>query len=353
MSPSLRQFRAVARWALSRLLWMTGALDRAKRTLVDQDAILVLTLHRVLTADERKRAFSEDAIVVSRENFEALTSHLAEHFDVARLSDLTGGSWPANSRRPRVAVTFDDGWQDNYQPVLDAVAKHRTPVTIFVCSGLTGRHSPFWPEHVRGLLADASEAERQQTIASLKRLPRVDRDAAIETLAEKSAHRLAPRAGSPDATMSWQTLETLNRAGVAIESHAKSHEILTTLDAADLERELVESRDELSGRLARPVRILAYPNGNHSPQVRQAARAAGYSLGLAVGEGLWTKTSDRFAIPRVNVSDSRLSDFGGKFSAIAFEYAVIWRAVRAFEKAQGAPQQSVNSPAAGRVRQPE
>jgi len=342
--PAVRNF---ARWSFIRWLWATGSLGRARRALVEGNAILVLTLHRVLTDVERSRAHSEPGIVVSRENFEALMEYLAGHYQVMRLAELASGAWPPPSGKPRVAVTFDDGWQDNFEPVLAEARRRATPLTIFVCSDLTGMQSPFWPEHVRALLSGTSEAERQQTIAKLKTLAKAERTTAIQRLAERSDAGPADRnrlVATVDATMSWDALQQLQRAGVDIESHAKSHEILTTLTETEAGYELSESRKVLREKLGRDGRVLAYPNGNHSSTIRRLAREAGYGLGCAVAEGFWTAGQDRLAIPRVNICDSRLAGADGKFSALRFEYAVVWRAwqahlrrARKFEQTAGVP----------------
>ena len=74
----------------------------------------VLLYHRVLPKEE-KEIFSSPHIVVSTTNFEKQLDFIANHYQVTSLEELAallaGGKLPS----PRlVAVTFDDGWEDNY-----------------------------------------------------------------------------------------------------------------------------------------------------------------------------------------------------------------------------------------------
>ena len=126
----------------------------------------------------------------------------------------------------KVSFNFDDGWQDNYEPVLAEVRRRATPITIFVCSDLTGTQSPFWPERVQCALAGSGDAECERTIAGLKTLAKAERGPAIERLIAQQSNGNKPGDNSADTTMNWETLASLTRAGVDIESHGRSHEIL-------------------------------------------------------------------------------------------------------------------------------
>ena len=44
--------------------------------------------------------------------------------------------------------------------------------------------------------------------------------------------------------------------------------------------------------------------------------------------GLWTKKTNSFAIPRVNICEYHLVDKEGNFSPLIFDYAVVWAAAK-------------------------
>jgi hypothetical protein len=63
--------------------------------------------------------------------------------------------------------------------------------------------------------------------------------------------------------------------------------------------EIVQSRRELEDGLSEPVWSFAYPYGYHSPAVRLAVQAAGYSSACAVKNALSHEKDDVFGIARV------------------------------------------------------
>jgi peptidoglycan/xylan/chitin deacetylase (PgdA/CDA1 family) len=90
----------------------------------------------------------------------------------------------------------------------------------------------------------------------------------------------------------WSELRELAGAGWEIGSHSCSHPHLTTLDDAELRRQLVSSREACERELGTPCGSLAYPYGDCDERVMAAAGAAGYARAgalesrLAAGEPL-------------------------------------------------------------------
>jgi peptidoglycan/xylan/chitin deacetylase (PgdA/CDA1 family) len=106
--------------------------------------------------------------------------------------------------------------------------------------------------------------------------------------------------GNELATMDWTMLRGLADHGIEIGSHTVSHAHLPDLSAAELKRELEESREHVEDELRRPCRYVAYPFGENDARVREAARTAGYSAGFSLRPT--AKRDDvRFAYPRVEV----------------------------------------------------
>lgn len=105
--------------------------------------------------------------------------------------------------------------------------------------------------------------------------------------------------GEPVA--SWEQVGALAAAGVEIGSHGRHHQRLGPLDAATRERELSGSLAELRERLAAPLPIVAYPNGDHDESVCAAAREAGYELAYSTAKGRNGAGAAPFALKRVSV----------------------------------------------------
>jgi peptidoglycan/xylan/chitin deacetylase (PgdA/CDA1 family) len=100
---------------------------------------------------------------------------------------------------------------------------------------------------------------------------------------------------------SWPELVRLERAGVRIGSHGRTHARLPSLDDAALGAELSGSLDELRLRLERPSSIFSYPYGDADARVRAAAAAHGYALAYTTEPGRNGLGSDPYGLRRVSV----------------------------------------------------
>jgi peptidoglycan/xylan/chitin deacetylase (PgdA/CDA1 family) len=105
--------------------------------------------------------------------------------------------------------------------------------------------------------------------------------------------------GEPIA--SWEEVDELARAGVAIGSHTRHHRRLTTLDPAEREAELTGSLAELRERLPGGAVVLAYPNGDHDDAVCAAAREAGYGAAFTTEKGRNGAGTDPYRLRRVSI----------------------------------------------------
>lgn len=162
-----------------------------------------------------------------------------------------------------LAVTFDDGYKSVLELGLPVLEPLGAPGTIFVPTDFVGSPEPMsWT--------------------------------GIEEWTEGS-HRdeLVP--------LDWDELRHLVDAGWEVGSHTCSHPRLPEIDAAAVERELTDSKAEITARLG-ACPSLAYPYGAVSPPVIEAARAAGYDTAAALDRRM--RASERLRWPRVGVYES-------------------------------------------------
>ena len=74
-------------------------------------------------------------------------------------------------------------------------------------------------------------------------------------------------------------LGAIQRAGVTIGSHTRSHVFMTNETRERVVEEVRESRNEIERRLGTEVRHFAYPSGFFNSSVVNAVAAAGYQYG--------------------------------------------------------------------------
>jgi peptidoglycan/xylan/chitin deacetylase (PgdA/CDA1 family) len=105
--------------------------------------------------------------------------------------------------------------------------------------------------------------------------------------------------GEPVA--SWDEVRGLDSAGVRIGSHTRHHRLLTSLDRTTRREELEGSLADLRERIADPLEILAYPNGDHDATVCRESRAAGYAAAFTTAKGRNGAGADLHCLKRVSV----------------------------------------------------
>jgi peptidoglycan/xylan/chitin deacetylase (PgdA/CDA1 family) len=82
----------------------------------------------------------------------------------------------------------------------------------------------------------------------------------------------------PGRLTSTQVKE-FNDNGMEISSHSVSHGNLSTMSAANLKNELVNSKKTLEELIGKEVNTIVYPTGAYNNSVIDAAKAAGYQFG--------------------------------------------------------------------------
>ena len=168
--------------------------------------------------------------------------------------------------RPRVAITFDDGYADNYQYVYPALARHCLPATFFVTVGLMeqDREVVEWFARMRGTGYEA----------------------------------IRP--------LDWRQVREMRRAGMSIGVHTYSHPNLALLGPREAYRELAVAREIVEQRLGEPARLLAYPYGVVNKHVTGQTIELAAEAGFEHAGMMWfrqvEKTDSRLAIPRFDIA---------------------------------------------------
>lgn len=302
-----------------------GGLWWAKRRLAKRRSIIVLTMHRVLEDADIHRTQSLPGIIMRRPTFEQLAAYVARRYEPV---DVSRTSPDQDSAKLRIAFTFDDGWIDNHSTAFPIAQAYGIPMTIFVCPGLAGLNTPFWPERVAASLRVAQGTVRDEVIEQvIERL----KLSSIEDRCQAIAACDSVGAGGPDGSLTWERITEMDRLGVVFGSHTHTHQILTAVPESTARLEVLESKAAIERALNKPCSLFAYPNGNHSLPIRTLLAEAGFELAFTARRGPWTAGCDRYAIPRVNVYEGNVTGPSGHFSPAMFEYTLFWRAWRAME----------------------
>lgn len=360
------KLRRSLRWIWIYFLYCSGLTKLAKNWIKTSQAVVVLTLHRVLEDDKDfSRGFSPKGMVVRKTTFESLLNYLTTHCELIALSDAPAAQ-KRLAARPQVAISFDDGWKDTFLVAFPLMKTHKIPFSVFVCPGLMGKSFPFWPEKLLACFRAATtdiglrekltetlasvnianvyddslsdlEEKTESVIGQIKNWPAQRREVFLNQILASGTLDCYLSEEQTEATATCEEVIALSFEGATIGSHTLHHVLLRDLPESELEVELRQSKSEIERFLKKPCLALAYPNGTWTPGVRLMAERAGYSMAFTNEPGAWLSSSDVFLIPRINIWEGAVTGPSKKFSKAVFEYAAYWRSyirARMGEKAE-------------------
>ena len=189
--------------------------------------------------------------------FEAQMRYLAENqWNVVPLKEIVdamqyGETLPEHT----VALTFDDGYKDNYTVAYPILKQHKFPATLFI-----------YPNYI----------------------------------------------SNGGAALTWDELKVMAADPIiSIQSHTYTHPDLGKVSRrggaeVKLKHELVDSKKTLEGKLGIKIDTLAYPYGVFNPKVLSLTKAAGYRSAFTIGTRpipyVGEKPTDMWTVPRIMVN---------------------------------------------------
>jgi peptidoglycan/xylan/chitin deacetylase (PgdA/CDA1 family) len=101
--------------------------------------------------------------------------------------------------------------------------------------------------------------------------------------------------------LSAAAIRRMIAGGWELDTQGRSHADLVTLDAAQLKREVADTRRILQRRYGVPVHWFCYPSGHYDATVVAAVRAAGFRGSTTVVPGWARRSDDPYRLPRLRV----------------------------------------------------
>ncbi len=269
---------------------------------------LVLCYHRV--NDDGHSVFPGTPLALFRRQMEALR----RNFAVLPLQELWEKSRRGDLPENGVAITFDDGYRDNYENAFPILRELGLPATIFLTTDALDRGDLIWHDRVFDAFHRTRKADARASLAAeLARLRRTspgERDRRIEELLlELGIEPGAPRGWEK---LTWQQVREMSRGGISFGAHTLDHPILTFVSEEEARRQIRDSKERIEKELGSKVTMFAYPNGGASDFNRSTERMVeeeGFSLAVTTVAGANDESTNPFALHRTGMwgSDPRLS----------------------------------------------
>lgn len=196
----------------------------------------------------------QDAYDITPELLESEILYLKTHgYSTITFRDLyTALSGSSTLPEKPVILSFDDGWENQYRYAFPLLKKHGVVGTFYVYTNPIGRN-PHW--------------------------------------------------------MTWSQVIEMNKAGMEIGGHSRTHPYLTKIvDNKLLDKEIREPKEIIEQRLGHKIDTFAYPFGFYNARVVAAVERAGYLTARNVFKGVWQDMPHRYEI-RGALSTDYLKDF--------------------------------------------
>ena len=258
---------------------------------------------------------------VSADDFDAQMRLLSKTGRVSSLTDLLDESQRGSPVGGRVAVTFDDGFENNYSVAFPILQRHGVPATFFLTTGFIGTSRVFWVDKLEYLVNEApvddialttlgrrfSLASLDSRVIALREIKRVLKGCPSlvdETVAELEAvSGVTPKYDYPDyRMMNWDQVVEMQRSGLCdFGGHTVDHAILSHLPRAEKEFQVHQSKITMEEELGRPVALFAYPEGQQdhfNDEVIDVVRQAGFAAAASAIFGQNTAATSLYWLQR-------------------------------------------------------
>jgi len=239
-----------------------------------------------------------------------------------------------------IAITFDDGYLDNYEEALPILKRWSAPAMIYLSTAHIDGTASFWFEdltaaiqltHNRELALDLKDfgtrslrtmKDKASVLlflnGELKRLDQGRRDEIIVAIVEQlGTNKHVGRS----AMLSWDQVREMAKQGIQFGSHTVNHSILSREKRSRIISEIQDSKKVVETQLNSPVRSFAYPNGtgtDFNPEVTEEVRHAGYVNACTTIPGINRSADTLFTLRRVALHNDMCTNIKGEFDRHLF-----------------------------------
>jgi peptidoglycan/xylan/chitin deacetylase (PgdA/CDA1 family) len=298
-----------------------------------EDNKLILVYHGVV--DTPNHSISVGPIATAQ--FKQHLEYYKRNFDVVSQDAIfkmyRDGFKP---KRKTIAITFDDGYENNYAIAFPLLRQYNFPATMFIISNcIEDDNMITWYDHLDFVKKDLKPAElhtiRKLTgISDLKNLVKtlnISERAALYTEIEKQVKIEGYKSRLPRnfwKLMNANQLRELSDSGlVEIAAHTHNHPNLGEIKIEDAHFEVTKCKQLLESTLQKEVISIAFPDGSYTDEVKDICSEAGYKNLLAVDYRCPSDKEDKRILPRYCLSstttyESNMIQVNRNFSSYGF-----------------------------------
>lgn len=239
---------------------------------------------------------------------------------------------------PVVAITFDDGYRDNYHNAFPILQRYDLPATIFLTTGGMDSTDVLWfeqlayalkrtPREFVDLEIDSpqrfwlrTQPERVESNGRIVNLLRALPDAERRRCLARILQELSIRedAALRGRMLTWDQVRFMKKRGMDFGGHTVTHPFLSRMPAEQVSWEISACKRRIEEELQLPVSFFAYPNGREEDfgaWNKDLIRRTGYRAAVTTIWGVNYGSTDPMELRRGGPWES---------SAALFAYKLDW-----------------------------
>jgi glycosyltransferase involved in cell wall biosynthesis/peptidoglycan/xylan/chitin deacetylase (PgdA/CDA1 family) len=317
-------FKEKVKLAISNGIVYSGLADKLKKH--KRAGFSILMFHRVV--QEMDMIFSPNrSMMMSVENFDSILNYIKNKMNPVKLSDVIRYNSKKLDLPPdSVALTFDDGYLDNYTNAYPLLQKYNIPATIFLTTSfISNPMNYFWWDDlefyftridkihsdikmncnpvIQNIIKKIEKADGQGKVKyikglmnSLKRLGESERSSFMDRISDKISNM--------DKTvlmLNWsQVKDMVSSQIVEYGSHTENHIYMDKSDPAVIETEIQQSQNIIEQEIQEPCILFAYPNGNKSEKEEHLLKKYGFKIAVTTKYGHNSVSDDFMNLKRID-----------------------------------------------------
>jgi peptidoglycan/xylan/chitin deacetylase (PgdA/CDA1 family) len=236
------------------LLYFSGIVPlyiNFRKRYFKQYITIILMYHRINDTN------NDQDISVSPKNFKFQIKYLKRNFDVISLDELIKRlKQNYLLERDVVAITFDDGYKDNFTNAYPILEKYDIPATVFIITGLINQNSKM---------------------------------------------------------LSSEEIIKMRKKNITFGSHTVTHKVLSEIERDSALLEIRASKSVLEDILQEEIKYFAYPCGkigrDFNEESIQMVKKTGYLAAFSTDNGCINRDSNLFALNRIGIRNFPLFVF--------------------------------------------
>jgi peptidoglycan/xylan/chitin deacetylase (PgdA/CDA1 family) len=299
-----------------------------------RNQLVILMYHGVI----RSPLEVYDWCFVDEASFRSQMKYLKRHFEVISLSAAVERLRNAKIHQPTAVITFDDGFQNNYDIAFPILRQAKLPATIFLVTRLVNTDNTIWFCYLNRSLAEtqktyldwdgnrfnlssaATKAMTSSTIQKkLKKYPHpqllIELRKIVLELGDDPDRPI--EIGSAFRMLSHEAISEMATSGlIEFGAHTHSHAILSLLSAKERYDEIERAVTAINKLTGHPCVFFAYPNGrteDYNAETIEILKASGMHASVTAIEGSNDERTHKMELRRYGIgADLNLDKFKRK-----------------------------------------